>query len=82
MNESADNSSNIQTFCLMVLMVIALAAALFVYVGLKMMFIAEGSVTPRELVGGVEEIRGLIFLGFGVTWLAIASIGLKINERK
>jgi hypothetical protein len=60
----------------------ALAAALFVYLGLKMMFIAQGSVTPRELIGGVEEIRGLIFLGFGVTWLAIASIGLKLNERK
>jgi len=59
----------------------ALSALLFVYVGLKMMFVAEGSITPIEDSGGVEAIRGLVFLGFGVTWLAIASIGMKLNER-
>ena len=60
----------------------ALSALLFVYVGLKIMFIAGEPVTPIEYSGGLEEIRGLVFLGFGVTWLAIASIGLRLNESK
>jgi hypothetical protein len=60
----------------------ALSALIFVYVGLKMMFIAQGAVTPVEYSQGIEAIRSLIFLGFGVTWLAIASIGMKINEKK
>jgi len=46
------------------------------------MFIAGEPVTPIEYSGGLEEIRGLVFLGFGVTWLAIASIGLRLNESK
>jgi hypothetical protein len=60
----------------------AVSALLFVYVGLKMMFIAEESVTPVEYSGGLDGIRGLVFLGFGVTWLAIASIGMRLNERR
>jgi hypothetical protein len=60
----------------------ALSALLFVYVGLKMMFVAKESITPKEDSEGIEEIKGLVFLGFVVTSLAIASISMNLNERE
>jgi hypothetical protein len=58
----------------------ALSAFVFVYIGLKtMLYHAMPSGIASVTYKNLDEIRGIIFLGFGVTWLAIASIGMKIN---